>query len=129
VTARPVEIDGAETAFEAAVPGAPKPVVAARSSDRVVIALGREAAAAALGGGEQLADSDAYATAESVLGDEVEPGFVLSMPAVLELVQSSGSADAEFEKAKPYLEAFGVLAGGSARDGDTVRSRFAAELR
>jgi len=130
VSARPVRIDGAESAFEAAAPGAPKPVVAARSEDRVVIALGREAAADALGGGDDdLADSDTYAAAKSVLGDDVEPGFLLSMPAVLDLVQATGSADAHFEKAKPYLEAFGVLAGGSSRDGDTARSRFAAELK
>jgi hypothetical protein len=130
VSARPVRIDGAESAFEAAAPGAPKPVVAARSEDRVVIALGREAAADALGGGDdELADSDTYAAAKSVLGDDVEPGFLLSMPAVLDLVQATGSADAHFDKAKPYLEAFGVLAGGSSRDGDTARSRFAAELK
>jgi hypothetical protein len=127
-SARPVKIDGAETAFEMAAAGAPKPVVAARSDERVVIAFGREAAAAAFGGGERLADSDVFGSAKSVLGD-VEPGFLLSMPAVLELVQSSGEADEEFEKARPYLEAFGVLAGGSSRDGNTARSRTAAELR
>jgi hypothetical protein len=127
--AKPVEIPGAETAFEAAAPGAPQPVVAARSEERVVVAIGRRAAADALGGGERLADADAYAAAESVLGDDVEPGFLLSMPAVLELVRSSGEADADFEKARPYLEAFGVIAGGSSRDGDTARSRTAAELK
>jgi Protein of unknown function (DUF3352) len=128
VAAEPVRIDGAEQAFEAALPGAPKPVVAARSDERVVIAYGREAAVDALGGGEKLADSDAYAAAKSVLGD-VEPGFVLSVPAVLSLVEASGEADPDYEKAKPYLEAFGVLAGGSSRDGDTARSRAAVELR
>ena len=129
VTARPVKIEGAETAFEAAAPGTPKPVVAARSSDRVVVAVGREAAAAALGGDSSLADSDAYESAKSVLGDDVEPSFLLSMPAVLELVRATGKDDEEFQKAEPYLEAFGVLAGGSGRDGEVARSRFAAELK
>jgi hypothetical protein len=128
VPAKAVRIDGAEQAFEAAPPGSPKPVVAARSSERVVIAYGREAATDALGGGAKLADSEAYAAAKSVLGD-VEPGFLLSMPAVLELVEASGESDADFQKAKPYLEAFGVLAGGTSRDGDTARSRTAAELK
>lgn len=128
VAAKAVRIDGAETAFEAAMPGSPKPVVAARSEDRVVIAYGREAAAAAFGGGEKLGDSDTYATAKSVLGD-VEPGFLLSVPAVLELVEASGETDADYEKAKPYLQAFGILAGGSSRDGDTARSRSAVELK
>ena len=84
---------------------------------------------AALGGDSTLADSDAYESAKSVLGDDVEPSFLLSMPAVLELVQAAGKADAEFEKAKPYLEAFGVLAGGSGRDGEVARARFAVELK
>jgi Protein of unknown function (DUF3352) len=129
VAARPVRIDGAETAFEAAAPGAPKPIVAARSDDRVVIALGRSAAEDALGGGDRLGESELFGAAKGVLGDDVEPGFLLSMPAVLELVRATGEADADFEKAEPYLEAFGVLAGGSGRDGDTARSRFAAELK
>ena len=128
VPAKPVKISGAEAAFEAAAPGAPKPVVAARSDERVVIAFGREAAADALGGGERLADGETYDAAKSVLGD-VEPGFLVSMPAILELLQASGEADADFEKAEPYLEAFGVVAGGSSRDGDTARSRTAAELK
>jgi hypothetical protein len=129
VDARPIKIDGAETAFEAAAPGAPELVVAARSDDRVVIAVGREAAAAALGSGERLADSPAFEAANSVLGDDVEPSFLLSMPAALQLAEASGDTDAEFEKAKPYLEAFGVLAGGAGRDGDVTRSRVAAELK
>ena len=63
VKAEPVQIEGAEQAFESQLPGAPKPIVAARSDDRVVIAFGRDAAADALGGGEKLADSDTYAAA------------------------------------------------------------------
>ena len=63
-----------------------------------------------------------------MLGD-VEPGFLLSMPAVLELVEATGEADEDFAKAKPYLEAFGVIAGGLSRDGDTARSRTAAQLK
>jgi len=128
VSARPVKVDGAEQAFESQLPGAQKPVVAARSEERVVIGYGREAVADALGGGEKLADSDTYAAAKSVLGD-IEPGFLLSVPAVLELVEASGEADEDFAKAKPYLEAFGVLAGGNSRDGDTARSRTAVGLR
>jgi hypothetical protein len=127
--ARPTQIDGAETAFEIAAPGAPKPVVAARSEDRVVIALGRAAAADALTPTDTLADSDAYAEAKSVLDDDVEPGMLLWMPAVVQLATAASAGDAEFEKAKPYLEAFSVLAGGSGRAGDRARSSFAAGLK
>ena len=112
VRAQPVEVDGADAAFESELPDAPKPVVAARNDERVVIAFGRDAAADALGGGEKLGDSETYAAAKSLLGD-VEPGFLLSMPAVLQLAEAAGETDADFEKAKPYLEAFGVIAGGN----------------
>ena len=126
---KPITIDGAETAFEAALPGAPKSIVAARSEDRVVIAYGREAAADALSPTDKLGDSDTYAEAKSVLGGDVEPGFLISIPAVVELASAASGGDPEFEKAKPYLEAFNVLAGGSSRDGDRARSRFAAGLK
>ena len=127
--AKPIRIEGAETAFEAALPGAPKSIVAARSEDRVVIAYGREAAADALSPTDKLGDSDTYSEAKSVLGGDVEPGFLISIPAVVELASAASGGDPEFEKAKPYLEAFSVLAGGSSRDGDPARSSFAAGLK
>ena len=126
---KPIRIEGAETAFEAALPGAPKSIVAARSEDRVVIAYGREAAADAFSPTDKLGDSDTYSEAKSVLGGDVEPGFLISIPAVVELASTASGGDPEFEKAKPYLEAFSVLAGGSSRDGDTARSSFAAGLK
>ena len=115
VPATPVKVDGADAAFEATPPGAPKPVVAARTDERVVIAFGREAAADALGGGERLADSETYGAAKSVLGD-VEPGLVLSMPAVLALVESTGSG----RRGLPEGQA---LPRGVRRDRDRVLAR------
>ena len=57
------------------------------------------------------------------------PSFVLSVPAVIELVDAFGQADAEFEEARPYLEAFDtVVTGGSADDG-TIHSRTAVTLK
>jgi len=126
--ARPTTVDGAETAFEFAMPPH-KSVVAARSKDRVVIAAGADAAADALASGDRLADSEAYAEGKSVLGDDLEPGALLWMPAVLELATDANEGDEEFERAKPYLEAFTAIAGGSSRDGDRARSSFAAGLK
>ena len=45
------------------------------------------------------------------------------MPAVLELVEAAGEADEDFEKAKPYLEAFGVIARRLAAATATPRAR------
>src|SRR5215210_5788088 len=126
--ARPTAVDGAETAFEFAMPPH-KSVVAARSKDRVVIAAGADAAADALASGDRLADSEAYAEGKSVLGDDLEPGALLWMPAVLELATDANEGDEEFQRAKPYLEAFTAIAGGSSRDGDRARSSFAAGLK
>jgi len=129
VSAKAVSVPGAETAFALSQADSPKPVVAARGKGRVVIAYGAAAAAEALAPGQKLADAPAYGEAKSLLGDGFEPAFVLSMPAVVELAQSVSGGDADFEKAKPYLEAFSVIASGGKLDGDTARSRVVAGLR
>jgi hypothetical protein len=126
--AKPITVPGAETAFAFAVPDAPKPVVAARGNGRVVIAYGATAAADALAPKQKLGDSPTFAEAKSLLGDGYEPGFVLSMPALVALAQS-GDSDHTFAQAKPYLDAFSVVASGGKLDGDTSRSRIVAGLK
>jgi hypothetical protein len=132
VDATPVRIEGAETAFQVRQPGAPKPIVLARSADRVVVAYGQAAAAEAFSPRSKLADSDTYGAANSVLGDGYDPTVLVSMPEVVTLIESAaggGSGAAGFAKAKPYLEAFGVIATGSKVADGTARSRVAAQLR
>ena len=129
VDARPISVDGAQTAFAVEHPGAPKPVVIARSASRVVVALGADAAAEALAPDAKLADADAFGEARSLLGDGVAPAFLLALEPVLALVQASGAADADFERARPYLEAFSVLASGGKIEDDRARSRFVAGLK
>ena len=51
------------------------------------------------------------------------------MPGLVELVDASGDAGAEWQEAKPYVEAFDVLALGGSTDGGDARVRFAAGLR
>jgi hypothetical protein len=51
------------------------------------------------------------------------------MPAVVSLAQSMTGGDPEFERAKPYLEAFSLIASGGKLDGDTARSRIVAALK
>jgi hypothetical protein len=128
VKARPVDIDGADTAFSVSSPDLPKPIVMARSSERVVIAYGGEAAKAAFSPSSKLGDSDLYSAATDALAD-VDPALLLSMPAVVRLVDASGSADAEFEQARPYLEAYDVIAYGFEGDDDGGRVRVVAGLK
>jgi Protein of unknown function (DUF3352) len=125
---QPVRIDGAETAF-AVDEGTPKPIVFARSDDRVVVTYGEDAAAEALDPGETFGDSDLYEQAKSLLDDDVDPGIVLSMPALLEVVESSGETDASFERARRYLEPLTVIAVGGGLDGDRANGRVAVGLK
>ena len=125
----PVKVDGAAAAFNAGETDLGKSTIIARSDDRVVVAVGEQAAADGLAPAEKLGDSELYAAAKATLGDGFEPTFLMSMPELVAAVEASGGADEDFQKAKPYLEAFGVLASGGKLDDDELESRFAAELK
>jgi hypothetical protein len=125
---QPVRLPGADAAFDLGARDAPKPLILARGHDRMVLAYGRAAAAAALAPSSRLGDAPTYSDARNAL-DGYDPALLVSMPAIVSLVESSGNADADFARAKPYLDAFGVIASGSRREGDEVRSRLAAGLR
>jgi hypothetical protein len=140
VDARPTRVDGAENAFEIRQAGSfsplsggggaeSKPVVIARSDDRVAIAYGADAASDALSPDAKLADGEAYGRAQDLLGDDFDLSFLLSMDPIVSLVESSGQADAEFEQARPYIEAFSVIASGTKVDDERARSRFVAGLK
>jgi hypothetical protein len=77
---------------------------------------------------EKLGDSELYAQGKEAL-DDFEPTLLLSMPELVKIIEASGEADADFAKAKPYLDAFTVIAGGGEIDGDTSRQRFVAGLK
>jgi hypothetical protein len=128
VRPEPLDLDGAEAAFALAA-GEDQPVVLARGEGRVVAAYGEQAATAALEPDSELGDADVHADAEEILGDDMAPGFVVSMPAIIELVEAMGQADAEFEEARPYLEAFGTITSGGKADDDRVESRVAVTLK
>jgi hypothetical protein len=116
--AQPVAVPGADQAFE--LRGEDKPIVIARGSGLVVVTVGRAAAEAALGSGDRLGDTDLYSEAEDLVG--MEPSALVSMPAVLELVA------AHEEAARPYLEAYSVVAAG-VTGGDEPVGRLVAGLR
>ena len=51
------------------------------------------------------------------------------MPSIIKLVDASGSADAEFEQARPYLEAYDVIAYGIKGDDNGGLVRLVAGLK
>jgi hypothetical protein len=121
VRAEPVEIAGADQAFELDDRHSTRSIVMARGSGLVVITVGRAAAEAALGSDDRLGDTDLYSEAEELVG--MEPGALLSMPALLEL------AGPQAGEAQRYLEAYSAVAAGSVADGDEVVGRLAAGLK
>jgi hypothetical protein len=129
VDAKPVSVEGAETAFQVSDPSLPKPIVIARSDQKVVGTYGSEAAKAALNPQSKLEDSDTWQAAKDALDDDMEPGMLVAMGPILKLVESSGEADADYEKAKPYLDAYDVFAIATKASGDGGRVRFAAGLK
>ena len=51
------------------------------------------------------------------------------MPDLVRAVDASGEADADCAKAKPYLEAFSVIASGGTFKDDELSSRVVAGLK
>jgi hypothetical protein len=126
--ARPVKVDGAAAAFAIDQTDLGKPVIIARSDERVVVGVGEKATADALSPASKLGDSDLYAQAKDALGD-YEPSLLVSMPELVKAVEASGETDADWAKAKPYLEAFSVIASGGSLEDDELESRVVAGLK
>jgi hypothetical protein len=126
---QPIKVKGAVVAFRSARTDLGKPVVLARSADRVVAALGPVAAAAALAPAQKLADSDLFEQGKALLGSDLAPSFLLSMPDLLSAIEHLGHPDPDYAKAKPYLDAFSVIVSGGSFKSDEVHSRVAAGLK
>ena len=126
--ATPIKVDGAEAAFKVDETDIGKPVIIARTDDRVVLGVGKKATTDALAPASKLGDSELYQQGKAAL-DGYEPTLLVSMPDVIQVVEASGPTDADWAKAKPYLEAFTVIASGGELDGDELRSRSVAGLK
>jgi len=125
----PLQLEGAAQAFKIAAPGAEQPIVLARGEGRVVAAYGEAAATAAIQPDTELAGSDLYSGAEEVLGDGLQPAFVLSVGDAIALADAVGATDPEFDEARPYLERLGTVVSGGQAEDDTIRSRVGVSLK
>jgi hypothetical protein len=126
----PVKVRGAAAAFSTGPDNdLGKPVILARSEDRLVIGVGEAATADALAPADKLGDSELFKQAKDALGDGFEPSFLISMPDLVKAVDASGENDPDWVKAKPYLEAFTVIASGGTFEDDEVHSRVVAGLK
>jgi hypothetical protein len=118
----PLSAPGGGTGFTVQSANIPKPVHVFQKSGRVVFAYGDAAAADAIDPANKLGDSPDFAAATDSLG-AYDVSFYLLLGPILDLADSTSvAADADWQKAKPYLEPLSALVGGSSGDGDSMRS-------
>ena len=72
----------------------------------------------------------AFNAAAGKLGNGLRPSFYLDFAQVTKLIESFAGTNPDFQKAKPYLDAFGAIVAGAKSEGSGVtRSRFVVTLR
>jgi len=118
----PLGAPGGAKGFTARGSDIPKPIHVFQKSGRVVFAYGDSAATDAISPGSTLGDSADFTAARDSLGD-YDISFFLAAKPILDLVDSTEAAtDADWQKAKPYLDPLNALVGGTSGDGDSLRS-------
>jgi hypothetical protein len=129
-TTRPLDARGVDEGFVVDTGHGQRLFVAA-TGERFVVAKGRRALTAALGGGARLGDRDDVKAAAAQLGDGLRPSLFADLPALVDLLRDRGGGghDRGGREAHRMLEAFGALVGASRRDGDLTRTRVVATLR
>jgi Protein of unknown function (DUF3352) len=103
----------------------------ALAGDRFVVAIGgKDVLDQAISPGQQLGSSPAFTAAAGKLGNGLRPSFYLDFTQVTKLIESFAGTNPDFQKAKPYLDAFGAIVAGAKSEGSGVtRSRFVVTLR
>ena len=93
------------------------------AGDKFVAAVGRTALEGALKPSSTLGSDAEFKAASGKLGG-LAPALYLELQPILRLAESTGATDdPDYQKAKPYLEAFTWLIAGSKRDGDVARGK------
>ncbi|MGI8622375.1 MAG: DUF3352 domain-containing protein [Solirubrobacteraceae bacterium] len=121
-------VPGAEQAFSVPLPNAPGPLVLAMGGDRVVLAIGEQAAAEGLKPSKTIGDTGLYDRAKGAV-DGIEPSFILDAPTVVRLIGANAGGDPGFARAQPYLDKLDLLVTGSEKDGDGLRSLFTVKAK
>jgi len=103
----------------------------ALAGDKFVVAVGAGSALKqAISPSQPLSSAPAFTEAAGKLGDGLRPSFYLDFQQVVSLIQGFVGNNADFEKAKPYLDTFGAIVAGAKDEGDGVtRARFVVTLR
>jgi hypothetical protein len=101
------------------------------AGDKVVVSVGSfRAFKDAIDPGQPLGSAPAFTDAAGKLGNGLKPSFFLDFQKVVGLIGAFAGSDADFQKAKPYLDTFGAIVAGGKDEGDGVtRSRIVVTLR
>ena len=115
----PLAAPGGGEGFTAQGAEIPKPVHVFQRDGRVVFAYGDAAASDAVSPATRSATRRTTRPRRESLGD-YEVSFYLLMKPIFDLVDSTEAAtDADWQKAKPYLEPLSAFVGGTSGDGTT----------
>jgi hypothetical protein len=130
VQVRPLTgVGGVDAGLEVRMGGSPQIFIAA-AGNRFVVAVGRSSLQAALRPAGRLGANATFRRAAGQLSGGIRPVFYLDIGSVLKLVDaSSAGSDADYKKAKPYLQAFSAIVAGGKRDGDTGRGQAFVVVR
>ena len=119
-------VRGAEAGFTLNISDLPRPVNVFLADRRFVVAVGNEAARAAIDPQGTLADESNFSQAQRSLGSGYKVSTYASVPAALLLAEGLGAtSDSEYQRAKPYLTVLGALVGAAKPAGDgKLESKF-----
>jgi hypothetical protein len=101
------------------------------AGDRFVVSAGNfQAFKEAIDPNQALGSTNTFADAAAKLGNGLRPSFFLDFSRVTSLIEAFAGGDADFQKAKPYLDTFGAVVAGAKDEGSGVtRARFVVTLR
>jgi uncharacterized protein DUF3352 len=121
----PLSLPGGGTGFTLRDNEVPQPVHVFQRQGKVVVAYGNAAARDALKPRSTLGDDPDFGSASKALGGGFSVSTFVAVKPILALAESLGaSSDADYQRAKSYLEPFGALVGGTRKRGDKVDSRL-----
>ena len=122
VRVTPLTAPGGGDGFSVASPQVPQPIHVFQRDGRFVLAYGDAAASDATDAAQRLGDTTEYSSARDALGD-YDPSLFLLLEPVFSLLDSTPLSWSEgWQEAKPYLAPLRAVIGGTAEEGDDVRS-------
>jgi hypothetical protein len=129
-TVKALTAQGVDEGFTVRPHGGPR-IDVALAGEKFIVAVGApEALKQAISPSQPLSSAPGFTDAAGKLGDGLRPSFYLDFQQVVSLIEGFVGSQADFQKAKPYLETFGAVVAGAKDEGDGVtRARFVVTLK